>query len=56
VQDARREREHLGRFAARNVSVRVQLQVAANVHAEDAPVGAVREDIAAAQFKGIRAR
>jgi hypothetical protein len=44
VQVARREREHFGRFAARDVSVRVPPQVAADVNAEDALGGAVLKD------------
>ena len=38
------EKEHLGRFDARDVGVLVPLQVTAHVHAEDAFSGAVRED------------
>jgi hypothetical protein len=41
VQVARREGEHFGRFAARDVGVSVPLQVAAHVNAEDAALCAV---------------
>jgi hypothetical protein len=51
LQVARREREHFGRFAARDVGVRVPPQVAADVHAEDALSGAVLKDGAA---NGVR--